>query len=209
LDYNIVKQNSGMNDNELHDLVKEYNIRFPQAYIEFLRYSNGFQSINSDLIYSSKEIKERNQYYEIDKYMPDYFAIGDFDGEYVYLMKKGILSKDVFMYNYTALAVSDYLPEHVFQDFYSFINFISKDRFTEEDVDIDCYSISLIKPISNIKLIVKIKKVFNCSGDLKSLLNNCKNPPFTLKKNITFGLCQVLIKQIPEIAENIEIKSNI
>ena len=168
MDYNIVKQNSGMNDNELHDLVKEYNIQFPQAYIEFLRYSNGFQSINSDLIYNSKEIKERNQYYEIDKYMPDYFAIGDFDGEYVYLMRKDVLSKDVFMYNYTALAVSNCLPERVFQDFYSFIDFISKDRFTEEDVDTDCYSISLIKPISNIKLIVKIKKIFNCSVDMKT-----------------------------------------
>lgn len=208
MDYNIDKQNPGISDDELLSLMQNYNIRFPHSYIDFLRYSNGFQSINSDLIYSSEEVKERNQYYEIDKYMPNYFAIGDGDGEYVYLMKKDTLSKEIFMYDSISIAINDCLPERVFKNFYSFIDFIVKDRFVEENENIDCYSISLTKPVNDIKLIIKMKKVFGYDGDLKSLLNGCKNAPFTLKENITFGMCQILIKRIPEISENIEIKNN-
>ncbi|MCM1227638.1 MAG: SMI1/KNR4 family protein [Clostridium sp.] len=206
MDYNIDKKNSGISDDELLSLTQNYNIQFPHSYIDFLRYSNGFQSINSDLIYSSEEIKERNQYYEIDKYMPNYLAIGDGDGEYVYLMKRSMLSKKIFMYDSISIAINNCLPECVFENFHSFINFIVKDRFVEENDKIDCYSISLTKPVSDIKLIVKMKRVFNYNGDLKSLLNGCKSVPFILKENITFGMCQVLMKQIPEISESIEIK---
>lgn len=206
MNYNIFSQNQGINDEESDRLFKNYNIRFPQSYIDFLRYTNGFQSVNSDLIYSSKEVEERNQYYEVKKYMPDYLAIGDGDGEHLYLMKKGTHSKEIFVFDSVSIAMTDCLPECVFKDFYSFMDYISKDRSVEDYENSDCYKILLTKPVDDMKQILKIKKIFNFTGDLKTLLDGCKNVPFILKENVAFGLCQVLIKQISELSDSFEIR---
>ncbi|WP_447511694.1 SMI1/KNR4 family protein [Acinetobacter geminorum] len=59
---------------------KEFNQKLPDEYFQLLKLSDGLSFENGVIIYSSGEVLERNQTYEVQKYAGDYISIGDDSG---------------------------------------------------------------------------------------------------------------------------------
>lgn len=96
MQYNLINKNNHIKKEELANLDLYYGNTLPNVYLDFLRYSNGYLFPNSSLIYSSFEIVERNITNEVNKYLNDYIAIGEGDGDKLYLMKK-ILARNMYI----------------------------------------------------------------------------------------------------------------
>lgn len=59
---------------------RDFHRQLPDIYFELLKFSNGFLFESGVVIYSSDEVFERNQNFEVQKYAGDYLAIGDDSG---------------------------------------------------------------------------------------------------------------------------------
>ncbi len=66
--------------------------------------------------------------------------------------------------------------------------------------------VTLIQPVTDKKLIVKLRKCFYYDNDLKSLFEGCANPPFVLKKGAVYNMIIETIKHNPEFSGLVEIK---
>lgn len=89
---------------KLHNLEVRLGRKFPPAYRDILQTADGFALENGILFYSSEDVLERNETFEVNKYAPGYLAIGDdsggraflipFDGVGVYLVEQGSMDPD-------------------------------------------------------------------------------------------------------------------
>lgn len=204
MQYNLINKNNHIKKEELANLDLYYGNTLPNVYLDFLRYSNGYLFPNSSLIYSSFEIVERNITNEVNKYLNDYIAIGEGDGDKLYLMKKNISSKHVYIVDSCSIAMPDFEYEKTFDNFGTFVEFCQHDIHKDSNLKSSLYNIILIKAINDKKTIYRIKKEFNYSGDMSGLLSGCKNPPFEIRTEITYGLAKVLIKKVPELSNYIK-----
>lgn len=75
---------------KIHNLEKELNILFPKLYSDFLEKiapDTVFEPADSGVfLYSITDLMERNNTYEIQKYAPDFFMIGQ-DGDLGFFIK--------------------------------------------------------------------------------------------------------------------------
>nr|WP_043971989.1 SMI1/KNR4 family protein [Acinetobacter sp. NBRC 110496] len=66
------------------DLINEVKskifIKLPKAYEDFLLICNGLYSQGNLTLHEVQDLPERNNDYEVEKYLPDYFMIGDDNG---------------------------------------------------------------------------------------------------------------------------------
>lgn len=98
--------NAPISNNQLIRLRCEHCMQLPENDALILRLANGFVLENGVVIYSSDEVVERNETFEVAKYAPNFFAIGDdsggrsilipFDGLGVYLVDQGSMKFDDF-----------------------------------------------------------------------------------------------------------------
>ena len=137
--------------------------------------------------------------------MSDYIAIGEGDGNYIYLMLKSEDSKKVFIYDSISIAVENSEPSKVFESFKDFFKQMQSIEIEDEVLD-DC-KIVLTNPITDIRMILKIKKNFQYNDSLLSLKSGCMNPPFVIKKNITRSIAETLIRKSPELSDDLKIIS--
>lgn len=97
---NIINDSFRLNDRitleEIEDLKRRLEI-VPDEYIQLLKISNGLINEEGIKIYSSNEIEERNQTFEITKYLPSFIAIGDDSGDAIFLMEKKCLVEKYFI----------------------------------------------------------------------------------------------------------------
>ena len=81
----IADSKTGISEEEIDKALK--GIDLPQCYLKLIKKVNGFIDEKGIKIYSANEIKERNQTFEVDKYLPGYVAIGDDSGGNLLIMK--------------------------------------------------------------------------------------------------------------------------
>lgn len=72
--------NPGINSQQLGDIELQTGHKLPDEFRELLQAGDGFGLKNGVLIYSSGELIERNETFEVAKYAPGFIAIGDDSG---------------------------------------------------------------------------------------------------------------------------------
>src|SRR6218665_1694874 len=76
----LATRNPKAKNEEIANLEKEANVSFPEDYKALILEANGFTLDNGVFIYSTSEALERNSTFEVMKYAPGYWAIGDDGG---------------------------------------------------------------------------------------------------------------------------------
>lgn len=76
----IAAVNGAISNIQLAELQGKLHIQLPDVYLKILNSANGFSSQSGVTIYSSDELIERNETFEVGKYALGYLAIGDDSG---------------------------------------------------------------------------------------------------------------------------------
>lgn len=94
-------------------------IRFPQTYVDLLSLSNGLSSDGCLVLHEIETLPERNTDYDVAKYLPGYFMIGDDSGGQAVLINEsgeifevgmGVMSHDFL--EKSAESLEDLLIHH-------------------------------------------------------------------------------------------------
>ncbi len=109
--------------NVIEDIDLNNEVNLPKDLSEFYQICNGIEGDlsgeNSLIIYSKGFIKQRNEDYEIEEYLPDFIMIGDDGGGVAILIKKsdqsiyasGMGTLDEISTKKTANSLEDFLIE--------------------------------------------------------------------------------------------------
>jgi len=65
---------------QIHDVEMQAELSFPKEYADFLLITNGLNSSGCLALHEVEILPERNVEYEVQKYLPGYFMIGDDGG---------------------------------------------------------------------------------------------------------------------------------
>lgn len=76
----IAVVNKGAAPNKLDEIEKHIKSVLPIDYRELMISADGFSFENGLVVYSTDELIERNETFEVDKYAPGHLAIGDDSG---------------------------------------------------------------------------------------------------------------------------------
>lgn len=93
-------------NNNIADIEKALGIRLPGAYHSFLLQEQftGERLVNDLLLlYGTDILEERNNSYQVQKYLPGYISIGDDSGGKAILLHAGAPDENVYMTGYGAL----------------------------------------------------------------------------------------------------------
>lgn len=66
--------------NQIHTAEASVGLSFPKEYADFLLITNGLNSTGCLALHEIEILPERNTEYEVQKYLPGYFMIGDDSG---------------------------------------------------------------------------------------------------------------------------------
>lgn len=98
----------GCSDEEIVEAERAVALRFPQAYMELLRCSNGLLAHNDRTnLYGVQELPERNATYEAARYAPGWIMIGDDCGGHAILMAAEGGPPGVFVVDMGSMALDD------------------------------------------------------------------------------------------------------
>lgn len=191
-----------------NDFENRYKLVIPILYKKFLQNENGISFNGGTILYSLNELKQMNDDLQIQKYQPDYIAIGDDGGGLVFLMKQDPDAKEVF-----CVDISDYDIET------SFCRLEDFTKWYEDGCNIcinetDKYKLSQAGDIFLKKLpkngvadLVKIKKIFCLNISITELLSLSKELPCVLISGITHAKAIKLMEKFgqPDIFDFHEI----
>ena len=76
----IATVNGAISNIQLAELQGKLHTQLPDVYLQILNSANGFSLQSGVTIYSSDELIERNETFEVEKYALGYLAIGDDSG---------------------------------------------------------------------------------------------------------------------------------
>lgn len=178
-----------MNSNKkISEFEDRYKLVIPILYKEFLKIENGISFNGGTILYSLDELKQMNDDLQIQKFQPDYIAIGDDGGGLVFLMKQDLDAKEVF-----CVDVSDYDIESSFCRLENFTKWyedgcnICIDESNEDKLS-QLGDVFLKKtPKNGISDLVKIKKTFCLNISMAQLLSLSKELPCVLISGISYA----------------------
>lgn len=201
----IADSKTGISEEEIDKALK--GIDLPQCYLKLIKKVNGFIDEKGIKIYSANEIKERNQTFEVDKYLPGYVAIGDDSGGNLLIMKACSSAKKVYISDSGSL-ILDESEDVLTCDFEEWIE-NGCSLLEEKTSGTDSCKVILVRmPKGGAKDLLKIKKIFNCNIPMKEMLLAARNNSLVIAENITVSKANVLIKKLEDAAEFVQIKSN-
>ena len=195
--------NMRMSKSQAKTLLNSFQNELPIAYIDFLYHSNGYLFPNSAIIYSSDEMTERNIYHQVNTYLESYVAIGEGDGDELFLMKKKKNATEVYVVDRYSIAISPLVVEKKYSNIEELCNcyVIEESDTTEHRCDIVISDI-----IDDKRLLLKIKREFEYDGEMSALLHGCKHPPFILRHNIEYDYADILLNHFSDRKDFITIK---
>ena len=210
MDYYLYNKNDGISEDQQQELSNVYENQMPLSYLEFLKYTNGYLFEQSSVIlYSSEEIEERNNTFEVCKYLSEYIAIGDYDGDKLVIMKKNRNANKVYIADSCSISMNDFQFDKEYDDLRQFIEFCMEDSENIDDVDDELYDVIINSPVKEKKIILKIKQILKYTGSISELLNGCQNPPFTVIKNIDYISARIMLEKDSEISKLCILKKSI
>lgn len=201
---NISQMNRQVNVEEIDRVVQWKEL--PQCYLKLVEIVNGFVERSGIKIYSINEIKERNETFEVNKYLPGYVAIGDDSGGNLLLMKACFSAKNVYISDCGSLFL-DESTDLITSDFMDWIENGCIIEYENEEIGTDTCKVLLVgMPKGGAKDLLRLKKTFNCNISTKEMLSAARNDSLVLADNITISKARVLLKKLDDIAEYIQIK---
>ena len=200
----IEKLEIGANEGEIEKALKWIDL--PKCYLNLIKKVNGFIDKKGVKIYSINEIKERNETFEVNKYLPEYVAIGDDSGGNLLIMNACSSAKKVYLSDCGSLFLNE-SEDLVTCDFEEWIengcNFITEKKESGTDL---CKIILVRMPKGGAKDLLKIKKIFNCNMSMGEMLSAAYKNSLVIAENITVSRAKVLINKLEDIAEFVQIK---
>ena len=102
------------------------NFKLPKMYEKFLNEIKGSEGFlvgdTGVILYEEKDLEERNLTYEVFKYKPEFFMIGQ-DGDMAFFIKK---YSDDTIYKNDLGALGSFEMEEVSSDIYEFIEYVKE-----------------------------------------------------------------------------------
>ena len=169
-------------------------------YKEFLEIENGISFNGGTILYSLDELKQMNDDLQIQKYQPDYLAIGDDGGGLVFLMRQALDAEEVI-----CVDVSDYDIESAFCRVENFTEWFKNGceiyvKNFEDNKLSQTGDVFLIKvPMNGTKDLIKIKKYFNLDISVAQLLSLCKRLPCMLISGINYAKAIKLMEKVGQL----------
>lgn len=77
---NLASQNQGASPDQIGSIQGKLGVVLPKSYAQLLDETNGFMLENGISIYSTDDLIERNETFEVQEYAPGFIAIGDDSG---------------------------------------------------------------------------------------------------------------------------------
>lgn len=193
-----------VDENEINQVEMEMGVKFPKAFKELLKLTNGFETEEGVDIFGTDSIKERNQTYEVSEYAHGYVAIGTNGGGKFYLMAAHDDSTELLQVD--AGVMDPQFASVVSTDFTSWINngSINIDLIdVEEEADNgQLCDLILVHPLrGGVSDLKKIQEVFQIKKGLFDLLKGSKQLPFVLMKDIPVGAAEKNIKELGELGQ--------
>ena len=115
-----------MDKKTIEDFEREHHYTLPESYIDFLlicdnhpeKYCKGYRDI---ILYSLEELPQERELYEMDKFCPEYIAMGYGGGGEVLIMKQERNSNTLIVTSGGALLSKLITPEYCkfFNDFFA------------------------------------------------------------------------------------------
>lgn len=173
---------------KISDFEDRYNLIIPILYKEFLQIENGISFSGGTILYSLDELKQMNDDLQMQKFQPDYIAIGDDGGGLVFLMKQDMDAKEVF-----CVDISDYDIESSFCRLGNFTKWYEDGCNICTDESNECKVNQLgdvfLKriPKNGVADLVKIKKIFCLNISMAQLLSLSKELPCLLISGINYA----------------------
>jgi hypothetical protein len=194
------------NDIEIAKIETEMKVKLPKAYMELLKYSNGFSTNNGLLIYGTHDIIERNLTWEIKEYAKGYIAVGDDGRGKVFLMKQAFNSTDLYIVD------SGYMnpieASLVTPDFLKWINGGCVINDSPNNADPICETCSIILmtlPAGGSKDLLTIKNTFGLELTANELLKGSKKLPFVLVSNFPYGKAKKMVEKLGDLGDSLKI----
>ncbi len=73
-------ESPGASEAQIRSAAQALGVELPGFYADFLRRSNGLEPQDRVLLYSTDDLPERNETFEVRQYAPGFLAIGDDSG---------------------------------------------------------------------------------------------------------------------------------
>jgi hypothetical protein len=125
----------GADDNAIHEVEQQIGFSLPEAYVAFLRVTDGYEGPVGEAyarMWGCAELIQANKDYEFSSFAPGYFAIGSDGGGESFGFN--IESGEFFMIAFVSSGWADAIPEG--KDFDEFFNWLGKDRLFERTQDV-------------------------------------------------------------------------
>lgn len=191
-----------INEKQIIEFQSNNNLKIPIQYQNFLKQNDGYSFEGGIILYSLTELREMNESLQIQKYQPDYLAIGDDGGGLIFLMKQEMDADEIFVVD-----ISDYELETAFCKIIGFEEWFNGGCLIRQKAEGknsnwgkigNVYMIKL--PSNGIKDLVKLKQIFGMDITTSELLNMSKNLPCKLVSNIKYEKAVKLIKKFGQDA---------
>ncbi len=76
----LTSKNQGASSDEIEVIQKRFGVVLPESYVQLLGEANGLMLESGMSIYSTIDLVERNDTFEVQEYAPGFIAIGDDSG---------------------------------------------------------------------------------------------------------------------------------
>lgn len=201
---------SAVDDNDINKVEAEMDLKFPKAFRELLKLTNGFETEEGVVIFGTDIISERNQTYEVSEYAQGYLAVGSNGGGKFYLMSANENSTELLQVD--AGVMNPEFASLVSDDFLKWINngAINIDLLEEEDVaeNKQLCNLILVHPLrGGATDLRKIQEVFNIKKGLFDLLKGSKQLPFVLMKDIPVDVAKKNLRKLGKLNEFLKISN--
>lgn len=181
----IDSRNSPITNLELKVVSDQLGGDLPTGYIDLLRISNGFDTIDGLLIYSSNEVFERNETFHVQINFPGYIAIGDDSGGSAVVIKLNVKSSPVYTVGHGAILKED--MECIADSIEAWVEDGCQTTVSNEEVDVDIVDIYLESvPENGMKDLLIIKKELGLIEGLSTLKDAMSNTPTCILKSVPY-----------------------
>lgn len=186
-----------INEKQIIEFQTSSNLNIPIQYQNFLKQNDGYSFKGGIALYSLAELKEMNESLQVQKYQPDYLAIGDDGGGLIFLMKQEMSADEIFIVD-----ISDYELETAFCKIIGFKEWFDGGCIIHQKVGSknsksgkigNIYMIKL--PSNGLKDLVMLKQIFGIYIATSELLKMSKNLPCKLVSNIKYEKAIKLINK--------------
>lgn len=174
--------------------------RLPPSYVQFLETTDGLHTDLGVVLYSTEDLVERNQTFEVHRYLPRYVAVGDDSGDRLLVMDRD--TPRVYLVDQGSLAeqsLSLLAPELA-----SWVEAGCVLELDEDDQALDGsrrVDVVMVAAPANNGVLQLIRRELNLAVGLVELKAMIQHLPVTLLNGVPYGKYRIRCRRINQVGE--------